>query len=106
MEFSNARRAAFVNSKLTHNRFLEWLSLAIDTSPGLLGEPLITSPPRMNSAAIDILAYLAKETVAMLIDFALLVRQDSCGTTPGGPLRPLTLRPPTSSGASSVVNCL
>lgn len=101
VEFSNARRAAFVNSKLTHQRFLEWLSLAIDTSPGLIGEPFISSPPRMNSAAIDILAYLAKETVAMLIDFAILVRQDSCGTVPGGPLRPLTLRPPSSTSASS-----
>lgn len=73
---------------------------------GLIGEPPATLP-RLNSPAIDILAYLAKETVAMLVDFALLVRQDSCGAVPGGPLRPLTLRPhPNTSVASGVSNFL
>lgn len=99
-EFSTARRAAFVNSRLTQHRFLEWLTTGIDASQGLAGEPHITLP-RISSPAIDILAYLAKETVAMLVDFALLVRQDSCGSVPGGPLRPLTLRPPSSSSAAS-----
>lgn len=98
MEFSTARRAAFVNNRLTQTRFLEWLSLSIDTSQGLPGEP-VAALPRMSGPAIDILAYLAKETVALLVDFALLVRQDS-GTAPGGPLRPLTLRPPTYNGVS------
>lgn len=58
----------------------------------------------MNNSAVDILAYLAKETVAMLVDFAILVQQDSCGTVPGGPSRPLTLRPPSSSSTSSGVS--
>ncbi|XP_034255709.1 transcription initiation protein SPT3 homolog [Thrips palmi] len=104
-EFSNARRAAFVNSKLTQHRFLEWLTLGIDTSQGLAGEPHVTLP-RISSPAIDILAYLAKETVAMLVDFALMVRQDSCGTFPGGPLRPLTLRPPSNSNTANVLEKL
>ena len=33
-EFSSARRAAFVNSRLTQHRFLEWLTTGIDASQG------------------------------------------------------------------------
>lgn len=100
LEFCNARRATFVNSKLSQQRFLEWVSLAIDTTQGLIGEPS-ASLPRLSGPAIDILAYLAKETVALLVDFALLVRQDSCGSVPGGPQRPLTLRPPQNTTISN-----
>ncbi|KAJ8919746.1 hypothetical protein NQ315_006275 [Exocentrus adspersus] len=70
LEFCKARCASF-NSKDTTQRSLEKLKLWIDPSVQM----------KFNDEALDVLAYYAYQTVAEIIDYALLVRMDSKSST-------------------------
>lgn len=65
-EFVNARRASFVSVK-SAPKFREWLRIKPDDN---------SEAPKILNAAYDLLGYMAYETVAQLVDLALLVRQD------------------------------
>uniref|UniRef100_A0A1B6CVS2 Transcription initiation protein SPT3 homolog n=1 Tax=Clastoptera arizonana TaxID=38151 RepID=A0A1B6CVS2_9HEMI len=72
--YSEARRASFATTGLSNTQFLEWLkSRSIDFPIN-----------KIKSLAADMLIYLAKETVAQLVDLAFLVRQDT-NMVPGEP---------------------
>ncbi|KAK3583908.1 hypothetical protein CHS0354_033685 [Potamilus streckersoni] len=63
MEFCESRQANF-SKKFTSQRFKDWLlsGVSIDVKP--------------NNLALEILSYLTYETVAQIVDLALLVKQD------------------------------
>ncbi|XP_041351800.1 transcription initiation protein SPT3 homolog [Gigantopelta aegis] len=63
MEFSEARQAGF-SRKYKSQRFKDWLmaGVTIDIKP--------------NVHALEVISYLAYETVAQIVDLALLVKQD------------------------------
>lgn len=70
LEFCKARCVSF-NSKDTIHRSLDKLRAWIDPKKEI----------EFNADALDVLAYYAYQTVAEIIDYALLVRMDSkCGT--------------------------
>lgn len=70
MRFHQSRQVSFA-SKSRPNKFREWLSLQCSTrdwQPDNL---------RIHDFAIEVLQYLAYETVAEIVDLCLLVKQDS-----------------------------
>ncbi|KAJ9580746.1 hypothetical protein L9F63_024072 [Diploptera punctata] len=67
VEFVNARCSSFTNMR-SGSKFRDWLQLNADGSHSEL--------PKITNNAYDLLGYLAYETVAQLVDLALLVRQD------------------------------
>ncbi|KAG5897414.1 hypothetical protein JTB14_032106 [Gonioctena quinquepunctata] len=72
MEFCKARCASFY-SRDTMHRSLDKLRLWVDPKKKI----------NFKVEALDVLAYYAYQTVAEIIDYALLVRMDSkCGTDP------------------------
>ncbi|XP_075222013.1 transcription initiation protein SPT3 homolog isoform X2 [Lycorma delicatula] len=85
-EFHKSRKCSFAATRLNQVKLLDWLKT---TAP----EPI----SKLKKEAVDVLIYLAKETVAQLIDMALLVRQDAIAI-PGDPLsRAIDPLPTTSS---------
>lgn len=74
LEFVNARRASFINQK-SAQKFREWLRMWSDSN---------SETPKISSVTYDLLGYMAYETVAQIVDLALLVRQDNLAC-PGAP---------------------
>ncbi|GLH04149.1 Uncharacterized protein GBIM_09923, partial [Gryllus bimaculatus] len=66
LEYSNARRTSFTYRTGHVNKIQKWLQ-----SCGMFPEL-----PKVNPLLYQILAYLAYETVAQIVDLSLLVRQD------------------------------
>lgn len=71
MRFHQSRQVSFV-SKSKPNKFREWLSLKARTDDDWLPPHIV-----INDFAIEVLQYLAYETVAEIVDLCLLVKQDS-----------------------------
>lgn len=65
-EYNQSRRLTFLGAKLSATRLTEWLR-----------QHCPECTPKLKLFSIDLLLYLAKETVAQLIDIALLLRQDA-----------------------------
>lgn len=74
MEFANARRASFTSLKSV-SKFREWLRGRSDGN---------SEAPKISNITYDLLGYMAYETVAQIVDLALLVRQDNLAC-PGSP---------------------
>ncbi|KDR18882.1 transcription initiation protein SPT3 homolog isoform X3 [Zootermopsis nevadensis] len=74
LEFVNARRASFVSLK-SASKFRELLQTSSDGNFEAL---------KLSGVTYDLLGYMAYETVAQIVDLALLVRRDSL-TRPGMP---------------------
>lgn len=72
--YVDSRKASFCGGNFSSSRFLEWLKTRYLDFP----------VNKIKLTAADMLVYLAKETVAQLIDLALLVRQDN-NVIPGDP---------------------
>ncbi|PNF34211.1 hypothetical protein B7P43_G17512 [Cryptotermes secundus] len=75
LEFVNARRASFIISPKSALKFREWLRMRSDGN---------SETPKISSVTYDLLGYMAYETVAQIVDLALLVRQDNLAC-PGAP---------------------
>ncbi|XP_064487555.1 transcription initiation protein SPT3 homolog [Ornithodoros turicata] len=83
LEYSNARCSSFCGKTKT-GKFREWLLKDLH------------SDIRLHSTALELFSYLAYETVAQIVDLALLVKKDS-KSLPGDPLSwslpPVTCNP-------------
>ncbi|XP_054259412.1 transcription initiation protein SPT3 homolog [Macrosteles quadrilineatus] len=66
-DYNVSRRATFLGAKLNNGRFLDWLRLLAPDCP----------VHKLKSFSVEMLLYLAKETVAQLVDLALLLRRDA-----------------------------
>lgn len=84
-EHQQARRVAFGNAKPGVSRFVDWLRQNSPESTASLA--------KLKSFALDMLVYLAKETVAQLIDLSLVLRRDA-GVCPTDPLSRAVPPPP------------
>lgn len=80
--FHQARQVSFV-SRTRPSKFRDWLAQqSRDHDP-------LPADVRINEFAIEVLQYLAFETVAEIVDLCLLVKQDA-GKIPGDPVHNLT----------------
>ncbi|XP_046667156.1 transcription initiation protein SPT3 homolog [Homalodisca vitripennis] len=66
-DFNYSRRTTFVSARFHNNRFLDWIRQQCPDCP----------VNKLRSFTGEMLGYLAKETVAHVVDLALLLRQDS-----------------------------
>ncbi|XP_014668360.1 PREDICTED: transcription initiation protein SPT3 homolog isoform X2 [Priapulus caudatus] len=66
LQFCLARQAGFTGRKYRINKFRDWLMQSI-------GDSLEVTP---NALALDIIGYLAYETVAEIVDLSLIVKRD------------------------------
>uniref|UniRef100_A0A1B6KUW1 Transcription initiation protein SPT3 homolog n=1 Tax=Graphocephala atropunctata TaxID=36148 RepID=A0A1B6KUW1_9HEMI len=73
-DFSYSRRTTFVSARFSNSRFLDWIKENCPDCP----------VHKLRSFSAEMLGYLAKETVAHIVDLALLLRQDM-GVTPTDP---------------------
>ncbi|XP_049273100.1 transcription initiation protein SPT3 homolog isoform X2 [Rhipicephalus sanguineus] len=81
MEYSNARASSFCR-KHKSARFREWVMKDID------------SDMKLSSSVLDVFSYLAYETVAQIVDLALLIKKES----KHDPSDPLTWSMPPLAG--------
>lgn len=73
-EFYISRQQTFAKTKIGHTRMIEWLKQHCPDAPY----------KKLRPSVVSMLSYFAKETVAYIVDLALIVRQDA-NTVPGNP---------------------
>lgn len=73
-EFHMSRQQTFAKTKIGHAVMIEWLKCHCPDAPY----------KKLKLSVINVLSYFAKETVAYIVDLALVVRQDA-NTIPGNP---------------------
>lgn len=90
--FEKARQSAFISSQPTVARFLDWMCQASPDSAETIA--------KLKSFSVEILVYLAKETVAQMVDVALLLRRD-VNMCPADPFSRVSHHFPSDASLSS-----